>query len=55
MDAGKWLCLEWEVAAADNTVRIWGDGVAKPDLTVSTTARESRARPGRRPIKSQVR
>jgi hypothetical protein len=36
-EAGKWLCLEWEVAAADNTVRIWIDGVAKPDLTVSTT------------------
>jgi hypothetical protein len=36
-EAGKWLCMEWEVASAQNTVRIWIDGVAKPDLTVSTT------------------
>ena len=36
-ESGKWLCMEWEVQAMDNTVRIWIDGVAKPDLTVSTT------------------
>ena len=36
-EADKWLCMEWEVVSADNTVRVWVDGVAKPDLTVSTT------------------
>jgi hypothetical protein len=32
----KWLCLEWEMNATDNAVRIWIDNVAKPELTVST-------------------
>jgi hypothetical protein len=36
-EADKWLCMEWEVVSADNTVRVWVDGIAKPDLTVSTT------------------
>ncbi len=35
-EAQKWLCLEWEMSAPDNTVRVWIDGVAKPELTVST-------------------
>ncbi len=35
-EAQKWVCLEWEMSAPDNTVRIWIDGVAKPDMTVST-------------------
>lgn len=33
---GKWLCLEWEMRAADNVINVWVDGVAKTDLTVST-------------------
>lgn len=32
----KWLCLEWQLDANDNTVRFWVDGVAKPEMTVST-------------------
>lgn len=32
----KWLCLEWQLDATDNTVRFWVDGVAKPEMTVST-------------------
>ncbi len=36
-EADKWLCMEWEVVSADNTVRVFIDGVAKSDLTVSTT------------------
>lgn len=34
--AGKWVCFEWELRAADNEIKVWIDGVAKPDLTVST-------------------
>ena len=33
---GKWVCFEWELRAADNEIKVWIDGVAKPDLTVST-------------------
>ena len=32
----KWVCLEWQLDATDNAVRIWIDGVAKPELSVST-------------------
>jgi hypothetical protein len=32
----KWVCMEWQLDATDNTVRIWIDGVAKPEMTVST-------------------
>lgn len=35
-EGGKWLCLEWSMASADNEIKIWIDGTAKPDLTVST-------------------
>jgi hypothetical protein len=34
---GKWQCFEWEMRAADNSIAVWIDGVANPDLTVSTT------------------
>ncbi|MFZ5896520.1 MAG: hypothetical protein ACOY0T_36030 [Myxococcota bacterium] len=34
--SGKWVCMEWEMAAADNNINIWIDGTAKPDLSVST-------------------
>ncbi|WP_055477699.1 hypothetical protein [Sphaerimonospora mesophila] len=34
--AGKWQCVEWRMDATDNRISVWFDGVAKPDLTVST-------------------
>ena len=33
---GRWTCMEWEMAAADNRVAVWIDGVAKPEMTVTT-------------------
>lgn len=36
-EAGRWVCVEWQLAAADNTINVWLDGQAKPELTVSTT------------------
>jgi hypothetical protein len=35
-DAGRWLCVEWHLDAADNNINVWLDGVAKPELSVST-------------------
>jgi len=35
-EAGKWVCVEWSMAAANNQIQIWIDGMAKPDLTVDT-------------------
>ena len=35
-EAGKWLCIEFELAASDNNIRVWIDGTAKPELSVST-------------------
>ncbi|WP_249714024.1 hypothetical protein [Rhizomonospora bruguierae] len=35
--AGRWLCVEWRQEAPKNRISVWIDGVAKPDLTVSTT------------------
>ncbi|MER7727429.1 hypothetical protein [Streptomyces sp. NPDC096323] len=34
--AGVWSCVEWRMDARDNTVSVWIDGEAKPELTVST-------------------
>jgi hypothetical protein len=31
-----WQCVEWRMDAADNRIELWFDGVAQPDLTVST-------------------
>lgn len=36
-EAGRWTCVEWQQDAGDNLVRVWLDGEAKPELTVSTT------------------
>jgi hypothetical protein len=33
----RWQCFEWVWDAADNRVAVWIDGVAQPDLTVTTT------------------
>ena len=33
----KWTCMEWQMDAADNSVKVWIDGIAQPDLSVSTT------------------
>jgi hypothetical protein len=33
---GKWVCFEWQISATDNSIKVWIDGTAKPDLTVST-------------------
>jgi hypothetical protein len=35
--AGKWLCLEWEMRASDDGINVWVDGVAKTELSVTTT------------------
>lgn len=37
-EAGRWLCMEWQLRAADSTVNVWIDGVARPELTVSKTS-----------------
>ncbi len=37
-EAGRWLCMEWELRASDNSIQVWIDGVAKPELSVSTQA-----------------
>ncbi len=34
---GRWTCMEWQMDATDNAVNVWIDGVAKPELSVSTT------------------
>lgn len=35
-EAGRFLCIEWEMRSADNAIEISIDGVAKPELSVST-------------------
>lgn len=32
----QWQCFEWEMDASDNRIAVWIDGVANPELTVST-------------------
>jgi hypothetical protein len=32
----QWMCLEWQFDASDNVVNVFIDGVAKPELSVST-------------------
>ncbi|MDX2766538.1 hypothetical protein PV386_50940, partial [Streptomyces europaeiscabiei] len=34
--AAKWQCVEFHLDATDNRVTVYLDGVAQPDLTVST-------------------
>jgi endoglucanase len=34
--AGRWTCLEWQMQGSDNSVNVWIDGIAKPELSVST-------------------
>jgi hypothetical protein len=36
-EAGRWQCLEWQLAADDNQIHVWIDGVEKPELSASTT------------------
>jgi hypothetical protein len=36
-NAAKWTCMEWQMDAADNSIKVWIDGIAQPDLSVSTT------------------
>ncbi|MFC6016695.1 hypothetical protein ACFP2T_10830 [Plantactinospora solaniradicis] len=33
----RWQCFEWRWDASDNRIAVWIDGVAQPDLTVTTT------------------
>ncbi|MEN3608515.1 hypothetical protein AAH979_03130 [Plantactinospora sp. ZYX-F-223] len=33
----RWQCFEWQWDATDNRVAVWIDGVAQPEMTVSTT------------------
>ena len=34
---GRWACVEWEMDASENFIRLTFDGVANDDLTVNTT------------------
>ena len=34
--SGQWSCIEWQMQSADNSVNVWIDGIAKPELSVST-------------------
>ncbi len=34
--AGKWTCYEWQVKTDNNVIEVWIDGVAKPEMGVST-------------------
>jgi hypothetical protein len=36
-EAGRWLCMEWQLRAADDGIDVWIDGVARPELGVSRT------------------
>ena len=36
VEAGRFLCIEWEMNSADNNINVWIDSVAKTDLSVST-------------------
>ncbi len=36
-EAGRWVCVEWEMDDADNFIRLRFDGVDNDDLTVDTT------------------
>lgn len=33
---GRWTCMEWQMDAAENRVDVWIDGVAKPEMRVTT-------------------
>ncbi|MCB9604817.1 MAG: hypothetical protein H6720_31235, partial [Sandaracinus sp.] len=35
-ESGRWVCVEWEMDASDNFIRLTFDGVANDDLTVDT-------------------
>lgn len=35
-ESGKWVCMEWQVAAVNDEMHVWVDGVPKPALDVST-------------------
>jgi hypothetical protein len=37
-EAGRWVCIEWEMNSADNNINVWIEGVAKPELSVSTSS-----------------
>lgn len=43
--AGSWQCVEWSWQAADNTVQLIVNGVANPDLVVSTNTHGGNAVP----------
>ena len=36
-EAGKWLCIEWEMTNANSAINIWIDGAAKTDLSVNSS------------------
>src|SRR6185295_1777216 len=36
-EAGRWLCMEWQLLASDDAVRVWIDGQERPELGVSRT------------------
>ncbi len=36
-ESGRWVCVEWEMDATDNHIRLTLDGVANDDLVVDTT------------------
>jgi hypothetical protein len=34
----RWICMEWQMSAADNSVRVFIDGTERPELAVSTNS-----------------
>jgi hypothetical protein len=38
VEAGRFLCIEWEMNSADNNINVWIDSVPKTELSVSTTS-----------------
>jgi hypothetical protein len=37
---GQWLCMEWQMDAADNSIDVIIDGTPKPELSVSTNSHD---------------
>lgn len=35
-ESAQWICYEWQMDENDNTMRAWLNGVAQPNMTVST-------------------
>ena len=52
---GRWTCMEWQMDAADNRVDVWIDGVAKPEMRVTTTKHGGTSAPFNFPTVERIR